>query len=284
MGEYGTIIDPYRVAPAQGGLDELLNFVRTRAQYGREVQANDQLQATLGFLGGQAGLPAGVNPFDVQKYQGEGLNQKVVEGDFNNRQTDFRQKQEFSQGFMGSAMQNPTLQQSQDPYTQALLAAGMNPYAAQGLSEQLGGQSQRQGELQGRIDMNNADNTAAAERAKLEWDTRRQMGAEDDKRKAEYEAQIRAQQAAGIQKWIQSGGADITGLDPRTLSGDILQMALGVAAKQKQEEQLRQERELLRQQQQEKTKMDTRPYGEPGQSMLQMYLKPGSFRGRGQQG
>lgn len=282
MGEYGQIIDPYRVAPAQGGLDELLNFVRTRAQYGREVQADEQLQATLGFLGGQAGLPQGVNPFDVQKYQGEGLNQQVVKGDFDNRQTDFRQKQEFAQGFMGSAQANPTLQQSQDPYTQALLAAGMNPYAAQGLSGLLGGQAEKKGELDTRIAMNNADNTAAAERARMEWDTRRTIGAEDDKRKMDMENQLRAQQAAGIQKWIQSGGADITGLDPRMLSGDILQMALGVAKAKQDKERLDQEREILRQQQLNDGK--PKEYGEPGQSMLEMYLKPSPMRGRGHQG
>lgn len=274
-GEGGQLIDPYRVAPAQGGIDDLLNFIRQRQQYGQAVENQHVAQDTRGYLNQQNGLPSGVDPMEIQKYVGEKQSQSISQGDFNNRQIDHQQLQDFAHKFMTGAQGNSQLQQSHDPYTQVLMQSGLSPYAAQGLAGAIGAQSGHAADLQGRIDMNNADNTAAAKRSQAEWDTRRLMASEEDKRKSDQEAALQAHQAAGIQKFIQSGGSDISGLDPRTLSGDVLSMALGARQKQLEAEKKAADVEAARRQHEQDLK-DNPPqeYGDPGRSLLEQYYKP----------
>lgn len=244
MSEYGDLIEPYRVAPPKG--DPMLGiqqFAQNRYALGQQMQKDALAEATRGFLRQQLGLDQSVDPFSLQQYRGEDINQQVQSGDYGMRHQDFQDKQNFANSFMTNAQNDPSVRGSNDPYTRLLAAVGANPYAANALSGVLGNRSQNadnlaanqqthQADLSARLQMNDADNKAAAERIAAEIAAKRDAMTQENQLSTQSADALRKQQQAGIDKFIKSGGADISGLDPRMLSGDVLSMALGKHAEE----------------------------------------------------
>lgn len=127
------MIAPYQVAPPQGNLlGSILDFIGQRT-------AQQVEQGTRGYLGAQAGLPENVDPFGVQKYQGEGQRQFLA-GEDNNRANE---NQSWMRGdraqigqLAGSLQGNPVI--SADPLLSSLAQSGANPAIMQQLLGMLG--------------------------------------------------------------------------------------------------------------------------------------------------
>lgn len=139
------MISPYQVSPPQGNLlGSIMDFIaqsRTLQQQG----------ATNQLLNSQANLPYNVDPFEVQKYQGEGMRQQVM-GDQNARAQqqqdwqgqDRQQSQQSSAALVNGYLQNP--QYAGDPMLGPLLNSGGTPTVADAVLKILGGdRTQQQG-------------------------------------------------------------------------------------------------------------------------------------------
>ena len=205
MSDFGQIIAPYRVAPAQGGLDDLALFLQRREMTDQSQQQSALAAATRAYLAQQNGLPGGVDPTAVQGYQ--------IAGDTNTRAwnadnragaqegraaQDHQSRYDFANKFMEA------LPEQSDPYTRALQLAG-GVYGAEGLNSALGGQYARQGELTNRSQMNDADNIAAQQRLETELRMRAKAAAAEQNRLTGVETDQQERIRQALVKGAQTG-------------------------------------------------------------------------------
>ena len=203
MSDFGQIIAPYRVAPAQGGLDDLALFLQRREMTDQSQVQSALAQATRAYLAQQQGLPQGVDPAAIQQFGIAGdtntraWNADTRAGAQEGRQAqDHQSRYDFADKFVGA------LPEQEDPYLRALQLGG-GPYGAEGLSGALGGQFSRQGELAARGQMNDADNIAAQQRLETELRMKAEAAVAEQMRQQGVETDMTAR----IQKAWETGQA-----------------------------------------------------------------------------
>lgn len=183
-------------------------------------------QATRAYLGQQAGLPGGVDPNAVQAYGGETQRQTLLgnqdqrAGAQEGRQAqDHQSKYDFANKFMGA------LPEQSDPYLKALQLGG-GLYGAEDLSSALGGQFGRQGEMQNRTQMNDADNVAAENRLRAELQIRGDADVEKEKRQTGRQDDLLQMQAEAVDSFLKGDPSGMMKLNPQLASNpDFLYQA-----------------------------------------------------------
>jgi hypothetical protein len=138
------MISPYQVSPPQGNLlGSILDFIGQNRQLQLDAGTRNQIN-------GEQGFGPNVDPFAVQKYQGEGQRQTIA-GDMNNRaaqdqrwQGDDRTSQ---QNTLGALSQNPVI--SQDPVLGSLVGnGGSNAMIGQAIMSMLGNDRSSENQMQ----------------------------------------------------------------------------------------------------------------------------------------
>jgi hypothetical protein len=124
---------PYTVAPPQGNLiGSIMDFIGQSRALQLDAGTRNQINQGTGF-------GPNVDPFQVQKYQGEGQRQQVI-GDTNRRANTEQQWQgddRTSQAnVMGGLAQNPVI--AQDPVLGALVGGGSNAMIGEAVMRMLG--------------------------------------------------------------------------------------------------------------------------------------------------
>lgn len=141
MADFPGNISPYPVAgPARGDFTDLVGFIRQRFLTDQAMQQDQIAENTRQAINQQQGF-GNIDPFAQQKYDTQGLENTINQGDYGMRQTNFQNTQDFAKNFIGAAQDNPTF--ANDPYAQLFIQGGANPLAAQGLAGHVGDQSQR---------------------------------------------------------------------------------------------------------------------------------------------
>ncbi len=140
MSDVGQLVSPYQVVgPARGDFGDLISFIQQRMLTDQAMRKDTVDTNTRGMLNDQMGW-GNVDPFGVQKFNADELDQRIAGGTYDMQRTNFDQTQDFARNFIQGAQQSPELQN--DPYARVLLQSGVNPLAAQGLSGVMQGQSQ----------------------------------------------------------------------------------------------------------------------------------------------
>lgn len=222
MSEFGQLIDPYRVAPAQGDLldynrfyqqQEIVNKMREDAQLG---------QMTRSFITQQLGLPDGVDPFAIQQHQIAGnADQRAQAAEGRNAQ-EWQQMQQFGQNFPQQVQQQYQGQQM-SPLVQALINSGGGAFGAKTLAGALAPMQQNSDEmsmrqrlsemqLQGQKDINAANNQSEIERQRIANEGA--LGRVQEELKARQGAQTNSAQqiSQAYQQFLKTG-------DPSALYG-----------------------------------------------------------------
>lgn len=216
MSEYGQLIEAPRVAPAQGSMVDFFAAGQQQDQMLEERSKQILLEMTRQFLGNQMGLPQGVDPMAVQQFQGEQQGQQI-RGNIDQRAgQDHQSKYDFANKFIGG------LPQQSDPTLGAIQRAG-GPQGAEALLNILGNQYGRQGELDNRSAMNNADNAAAQTR--LETEIRLKQEADQEKYTIDSTREKDQQKAAFdlVNQFKQTGNEGyLAQIDPKLLTSPVI--------------------------------------------------------------
>lgn len=225
MSEFGQIIDPYRSAPAQGGLlEEILQFAGMTAQLDQQRRLETERMGTNQMINDQKGW-SGVDPFKVQQFDQGQQNMQIAGAQEGRAAQDWQQKQEFAKGYVPNAQGMLTGSQ----FLESLRGLPANPYLAQtimgalGQRDQMGVEQQSkqqmlQQELQMRQQMNNADNIAETERAKAVAGIQAQS---ERDRLSDTEA-IKLRQMKGATDYLKSN------IDDPMLTGGDIAMRFGM--------------------------------------------------------
>lgn len=219
MGDFGQIIDPYRVAPAQGNIQDYGLFAARDEQTQALRVAQALAAATRQYLGQQQGLPQGVDPNAVQAYGGETQRQDLL-GQQNTRANaqegrsaqDHQSKYDYANKFLGA------LPQQSDPVLSAAQQGG-GVYGAELLGQLLGGQFTRSGELENRSAMNDADNVAAENRLRAELQIRGDADVDKEAREQGRMKDMRGQLAEATKRFMMGDPEGLLALNPQ-LAGD----------------------------------------------------------------
>jgi hypothetical protein len=223
MSDFGQIVDPYRVSPAQGNIQDYGMFAQRAEQTDAMRVAAALAAATRQYLAQQNGLPQGVDPSAVQGYRGEDQRQLVV-GEGNQRANamegrqaqEFQEKRDYAERFIGG------LPQQTDPLLGAAQQAG-GVYGADLLQQMLGGQFGRQGALDNRTAMNTADNAAAQQRLETELRMKNQASVAEQARLDEVRKRQQGEAYDAFSEFKRTGDpAALAKIDPNLLTNPII--------------------------------------------------------------
>lgn len=246
MSDFGTIVSPFQVAPARGNIQDYGNFALQQEQTDAIRMAQALAQATRAYLTQQNGLPGNIDPVAAQSYKGEDQRQMIA-GQSNQRANamegraagDHTERTRYANEFMGR------LPQQTDPLTAAAQGAG-GVHAAEFLGQLLGGNYQRQGEMQNRTAMNDADNVAAQKRLETQLTMQNDANLVTEGRKKADESQQEQKLKEALIKGQTTGDwSDFFSLAPNAMGSPTMydreneskDKAASAAAAQKQAEQ-----------------------------------------------
>lgn len=230
MGDFGQIIDPYRVAPATGNLQDYNQFAARAEQIDAMRTAAMLAAATRQYLAQQNGLPQGVDPMAVQQYSGNEQQQRLAASadrrawDTNalahNRDTraqkDFESKYQFANGFINN------LPQQTDPLAHAAQMGG-GPAGAELLAKLLGDKQVHQNDYDTRVNINNADNAAMLTRTQMTLDAQRKAKEWELNQQQQYETGQRQSGILALQQFLNTGDpSHLAGVDPRYLNPNVM--------------------------------------------------------------
>lgn len=216
MSEFGTIIDPYRVAPSGGGvLEGLAQMAMGQEQVAKMKQDAMLAQATRQYLAQQMGLPEGADPMAVQNFRGEGQRQQIAGSNESRVAQDHQGKLDYAQKFLGA------LPQQGDP-TLAAMQAGGGVFGASALTDVLGRRFGQQEEMQNRVDMNKADNVAAQQRldAQMRAQAAEAVAAETRKTGSETAEQTKLQ-AAVVKAQMDGDWSQVYSMAPNLMGSPV---------------------------------------------------------------
>ena len=178
MGDFGAIIDPYRVAPPSGDLlTSILQFAAMNQDMQRRRAADVEQGATNQMIN-QANGWQGVDPFKVQAFDTQNSqNRLAVNADQRAGAAENRAQQTFDDNrqFASDYIRN-VQPQLVGPYLGGFAGVQPNPAAAQAImgflgqqagfnQEQIAKRGMLAEELKNRLALNEADNAAALARA-----------------------------------------------------------------------------------------------------------------------